>query len=200
MPRHIWGPEGPPVEAYSRITNPERFAPVHDFAETLLNELVFGYDVDRDEREEPERHRNETSSLRRVVRLVPRSPVAAPLEVAFTAFPGLEVRFGRWSTERFPACGCDACGEDADSAVEDFSRLVVSVVGGEFTEELSVPRVSGDGWLSSHIGSRESGAVQDRRTRMNRDMALAMLGGGPPRHVWEPWPRTGAATRVNSGP
>jgi hypothetical protein len=44
---HRWGPDGPPPEAYSRVTNPERFRPLHDFALTLLAQLHGSFDVDR---------------------------------------------------------------------------------------------------------------------------------------------------------
>ena len=34
-----WGIEGPPEEAYSRVTNPERFQPLHAAATELLDRL-----------------------------------------------------------------------------------------------------------------------------------------------------------------
>ena len=34
-----WGIDGPPEEAYSRLTNPERFQPLHDVAMELLDRL-----------------------------------------------------------------------------------------------------------------------------------------------------------------
>ena len=37
MSAHRWGAEGPPLEAYSRVTNPERFASLHDSAAGLLH-------------------------------------------------------------------------------------------------------------------------------------------------------------------
>src|SRR2546421_235902 len=41
-----WGPDGPPPEAYSRVTNPERFAPVVEAADVLVATLLRDYDVD----------------------------------------------------------------------------------------------------------------------------------------------------------
>lgn len=46
-PVNRWGPDGPPPEACSRVTNPERFRPLHDFALTLLAQLHASFDVDR---------------------------------------------------------------------------------------------------------------------------------------------------------
>ena len=34
-----WGIEGPPKEAYSRVTNPERFQPLHGATTELLDRL-----------------------------------------------------------------------------------------------------------------------------------------------------------------
>ena len=44
-----WGIEGPPPEAYSRVTNPERFQPLHSFAEGLVARLEARFDVERTE-------------------------------------------------------------------------------------------------------------------------------------------------------
>ena len=42
-----WGIEGPPEEAYSRVTNPERFQPLHDAALELLDRLEREFAVER---------------------------------------------------------------------------------------------------------------------------------------------------------
>ena len=42
-----WGIEGPPPEAYSRVTDPERFRDLHDFAVGLLGRLEATFDVER---------------------------------------------------------------------------------------------------------------------------------------------------------
>ena len=47
MSRDRWGPEGPPKEAYSRVTNPERFLPLHAAAMELLDRLEREFAVDR---------------------------------------------------------------------------------------------------------------------------------------------------------
>ena len=42
-----WGIEGPPLEAYSRITNPERFEPLHPAALAHIERLQKCFDVER---------------------------------------------------------------------------------------------------------------------------------------------------------
>ena len=61
------------------------------------------------------------------VRLNPRNAGAAPIAVVFTKFPGLHLRFGRWSKEPFPSCGCDACDESAQGEIERLSEMVEDV-------------------------------------------------------------------------
>ena len=50
MGRFNWGVEGSPDDAYSRVTEPERFRPLHDWALEALARLQTDYDVIRDER------------------------------------------------------------------------------------------------------------------------------------------------------
>ncbi len=47
MRRNRWGIEGPPDEAYSRVTNPERFQPLHAAATELLDRLEREFAVER---------------------------------------------------------------------------------------------------------------------------------------------------------
>ena len=58
--------------------------------------------------------------------------------VAFTGFPGLRVRFGRWHIEPFPGCGCDACDERPEVEVQSFLDKVNAVTSGQFVEGVSV--------------------------------------------------------------
>src|SRR3954470_6086510 len=123
-----WGPEGPPQEAYSRVTNPQRFAPVVGAADALVVTLEREYDV-------------ETAAVGldyalRAVRLTPRE--GAPLVVGVTDFPGVRLRLGHWATANFPQCGCDACAEEAEDVIEALDEIVADVVGGAFVEELTI--------------------------------------------------------------
>jgi hypothetical protein len=130
---------GAPPEAYSRVTNPERFAPLHDAAlalvERLRKEFAADYNGD-DDTSLGDRH---PALARPSVSLTPTDRAAAPILVGFTLFPSLIVRFGRASTISFPVCGCDACGSDAAREFEELERLTTFVTRGQFREEIRVP-------------------------------------------------------------
>ena len=186
-----WGIEGPPEEAYSRVTNPERFQPLHTAATELLDRLEREFAVERLEVHDVD---DELARIRLAcppVRLVPHDPQAAPIVVAFTDFPGLHLRFGSWRTEPFPNCGCDACDETADGSIEHMTRMVEAVVSGGFRESIQVPRLLGAGWRESEFQFNDGhGGFSRSRGRISRSRALEMTGGE--RRVtldWKPWPR-----------
>ena len=191
-----WWPDGPPEEAYSRVTDAERFAPLHDAANEMIARLEADYDVERAEGWglDDELAKGLTCA-RPTVKLSPADPDAAPITVVFSDFPGLHVRFGRWRTDLFPVCGCDACDESPDDLVQQLTMMVESVTSGEFQEvvERSAALLTLDGWLETEFrgpaweGSRE---YIDDSSRLRR-----MLGGR--RRLasdWKPWPRRRAAT------
>ena len=129
-----WGPDGPPEEACSRVTNPERFMPLHDTALEILAALEQRFDVERVEGYGLDEELAIRALVRPTIALRPIDPEAAPITVAFTDFPGLSVRFGKWSTEWFPVCGCDACAEDAEGEIERLTERVDCVAAGGFRE------------------------------------------------------------------
>ena len=129
----------PPDEAYSRVTNPERFRPLHHAMLEMLDALETRFDVVRvegygldNELEDTELKR--IALARSSIALKPTDTEAAPIVVAFTDFPGLGIRFGRWYRDYFPGCGCDACDESADGEMERLKELVDSLISGEFRE------------------------------------------------------------------
>ena len=183
-----WGLDGPPPEAYSRVTNPDRFRPLHGFAERLLRSLEADFDVARDEGFglDPELHGND--SARPTVRLVPRSPDAGALTIAFTWFPGLMVRLGHWFVEPVPVCGCDACDETAEERQDRLEQLVTSLTAGGFSESIELG-LWGDGWLTDEM-PRSSGRSRISRTRAR---ALIARASGRRRFDYGPWPRERSA-------
>ena len=135
MPSYdVWGPDGPPEETYSRVTDPERFLPLHNDALEMLTALEQRFDVERVEGYKLDEELAFRELRRPSIALRPRDPEAASFTVAFTDFPGLSVRFGKWYTEPFPSCGCDACAEDAESEMERLTELVDCVTAGGFRE------------------------------------------------------------------
>ena len=104
------GEESTADAAYGRVTNAGRFLPLHTAMLEIICQLENDFEVERTEGygldEELERGLDRAHPD---VKLTSADPDAAPTVVAFTAFPGLCVRFGRWYVEPFPSCGCDAC-------------------------------------------------------------------------------------------
>jgi hypothetical protein len=183
-----WGPDGPPKEAYSRVTDAERFRPLHAAALRMLEELERTFAVERTEgtRLDPELEGGVPPS-HATVRLAPLDPAAAPITVAFTSFPGLRVRAGRWLVRGFPSCGCDACDETAEGEIERLRELVADVTGGRFTESVSLP-LAGSGWYEHVLGARWA----DRgRSRLTRSRARELIGSGRRRIEWAAWRAAG---------
>ena len=171
-----WGDEGPPDEAYGRVTDPGRFGPLHDAVLEILGRLEAEFDVERvegyglDEDLESKR-----GLVRPSVKLSPADPEAAPITVAFTDFPGLFVRFGRWTEEPFPNCGCDACDETAESEIESLTERVDSLTANGLRETVQAPKVPfGHGSLEVEWGPPSYGRSW---SRINRDLARRMSGG-----------------------
>ena len=183
-----WGREGPPEEAYSRVTNPERFQPLHGAAMELLGRLERDFDVKREDGygldEELEKN---FAPARPSARLIPHDPQAATIVVAFTEFPGLYFRFGSWRIEPFPNCGCDACDETPEGLIEEMTRMVEAVVSGGFREAIQVPRLHGDGWQESEFQFNDGHSSS--RGHVSRSYALEMTGGNLNLTLdWKPWP------------
>ena len=129
------------------------------------------------------------------VRLSPRDTHAAPIAVAFSAFPGLHVRFGRWRTELFPVCGCDACDESAEGQIERLTKRVDDVISGRFREAIQRPLIPfmGYGWIKakfwSPVGSHSS------RVRLDGRRAHRMSGGRRRLDLdWKLWHRRQTAS------
>jgi Family of unknown function (DUF6226) len=139
-----WSSEGPPPEAYSRVSDPERFHPLYNAALRLLEHLEAAFNIERFEGYGLDSGLEVGDLARPSVRLVPRDPMAAPLAIAFTTVPGLKIRLGRWLTANFPACGCDACDETANDEAARLAELVNALTAGRFREGVSLPAAGDD--------------------------------------------------------
>ena len=189
MNGHSWGPEGPPLEAYSRVTNSERFAPLHDLATELLNRLELEFNVERvegpgldSELEERGKPAHPSTSL------VPGDIGAAPITVIFTTFPGLCVRFGRWCTVAFPTCGCDACDETMESEAERLKSMIADLIAGRFREAIEMP-TGGAAWIEWQFW-KSAAARSVQRSQLDQTHAQKLLGRGDrSSYQWKPWPR-----------
>jgi hypothetical protein len=173
------------VRAGSGATDTERFAVLHEAADELLDELSGRHMVER--RESKELFAAE-DALVRVVRLIPRTPAAAPLAIAFTDFPGLFVRLGRWWAETLPGCGCDDCAEDPAGLVDTLRTQTIALVEGGLWER--VRRGIGGSWFETRligvgVNARREGPLTAR------DARDARRGGFAAAVQWAPWPRSG---------
>jgi hypothetical protein len=173
------GPElGPPEDAYGRVTDPERYAVLHDVVRGLVDDLTARYVVERfDGWHDPDlvgRVPHVVSTLR----LLPAGG-GAPITIALTAFPGVLARFGRWHVEPFPSCGCDACDEKPDDVAVELSRYVDAVVEGRFLEE----------WRGDVLRYEIRGDDRRSGTMSVLDRRTAQELGPPSRVEWPAWGR-----------
>lgn len=138
--------DGPPPEAYGRVTNPERFAPLHTVADGIVDELTSTHNVVAEQLRPSDAHDGEghiADLLRwdrteRAVRLDPGG-AAAPLVIVWTNFPGITIVAGAHGRETFPACGCDACDDDVERLIEDLRDALATVAAGGYQEYVAYP-------------------------------------------------------------
>jgi hypothetical protein len=182
-----WEVEDPPEEAYSRVTNPERFLPLHGSVERLLGRLEATFDVEREEGYDLDDELGRYAA-KPTVRLAPRSADGGSLTIVSTSFPGLLVRLGHWVVEPVPVCGCDACDETAEQEQARLESMVGDLTTGRLTESIRL-RLWGDGWLVR--GAPDPHEVS--RIGRARARALIARAGGRRRFDYRPWPRRSSA-------
>lgn len=168
--------DGPDPDAYGRVTNPERFQIVVDAAETLIDEMVGRFDVEKTHGASGDDFPDWNEAAVATVRLTPNA--GAPLVFMITDFPGVVIRFGRWRREAFPSCGCDACDEQPTEVIKQMLDLVESVVVGQLEEELTRRRLRST--LSGPWGS------SSRETPLRPGEWRTL--GRPGIYRWPPWP------------
>jgi hypothetical protein len=183
----IWH-EHPLPDAYQRVTDPERFRPLHAATLALVAGLEREFDVLREEGYGLDAGLEGRAALARPsIRLTPRQPRAAPVTLVFTAFPGVLARTGRWREEAFPACGCDACAASASPELDRLRILLDDVAAGRFREEVRT-RLLGGGELRWQGRTLEGAAYGGRRS-LTRARAWELAGGRRRLTLaWRPWP------------
>jgi len=131
---HRWGSGQPREDTYSVTAHPERFRPLHDVAEALIEHLATTYDVSvADEPGQPDWLDSRVLATRTVI-VQPASDDSAAVTFVFTAFPGLVLRLGAEVRVPVPMCACDACDDAVEHDAEELENYVFAVVGGGFIE------------------------------------------------------------------
>ena len=183
-----WGGASPPEDAYSRVSNPQRFARLHLVADALIDWLETTFDVDVDQTlSVTEDLLLLPQDVVRAVRLMPRDPTAARLTFVLTRFPGVYLHAGSLHDFHFPACGCDACDDDVPNLAEELEWTVRTVVSGGYSERFGPGR--GD-WIECRLDEPGVGTRSGRiRTEdLPEDRVTAARDALPPAGQWSHWP------------
>ena len=115
-----WGGGSPAEDSYSVTSNLDRFAPLHDVADALIEHLRRTYEVSIEEGVEHARDLMNPAAAEavRAVRVVAAGVGSATLTFVFTSFPGIRLHAGFLPDFSFPPCGCDACDETWESCAD----------------------------------------------------------------------------------
>ena len=183
----------PPDDSYSRVSNPERFAPLQTIADALIDHLRAAYRADI----AALAMSPTASATTKLIAVTPEQADAAPLVFRFTNFPGVVIRAGVRYSAAFPPCGCDACDEPWDDVADEMERLVFAVTDGRFSERIVLPpRSAGKATVKYSIetldGAVQSGVAYD----VEPDPALpddAARLDRLPAGRWQPWTRQSTA-------
>jgi hypothetical protein len=156
---------------------PARYHDLVEAAESLLDELATRYIADRRETKEslgPEPH----TEIARTVWLMPRTPAAGPLAMAFPdSSSGVVLRLGRWFVQTLP-------GYDDDPA--ELRKIVTAHIEGGLWERIR------RGLSGSILEVRLIGPeiTLSRETPVNpADARAARREGFAAPVQWAPWPR-----------
>jgi Family of unknown function (DUF6226) len=136
-----WGGP-PPDDSYSRVSNPQRFAPVLTIADVLIEHLRIKYRAGVVVLDESSPRWVPTTT--KLIGVTPDRPDAAPLLFRYTDFPGIEIWAGLRYSAAFPSCGCDACDETWERAAGDIELLVFAVTEGRFGERITLAAADGE--------------------------------------------------------
>jgi hypothetical protein len=167
----------PPDDAYGRVTNPERYRPLHAVADAVVAELVANFAVTADETPGARPESFARANVERSVLLTPEGG-GAPIAVGWTTFPGVIVACGWWYHEPFPGCGCDACDEDPSELERLLRGCVDDVTSGRFQESIT------SDLRCTHEFPNSSGWEQLTPDQMPAGATPGM------RSDWKPWVRS----------
>lgn len=174
-----WSRQDAPAEAYSRVSNPDRFAPLLLDVDALVDYLRTWYVV------EATRSTAEDGVLQ--TRLQPASGAAMTI-TASTEF--VQVEAGALFRLVVPDCSCDACDETAESEATRLEETMLAIAAGGLQEQYPLGRRQ---WLHTRLrhpdggGSSSSGDPEPDLTPAQLAQVvdrLRELDGG----WWPAWP------------
>jgi hypothetical protein len=177
MDRGTWGPDGPPEEAYSRVSDPGLYLSLHPVADRLVSRLVSRYRVEAEAAEVTGPWRG----IERATRLVPDGG-GAPVTVIWTGV-GVAVRAGHAFERGLPFCGCDACDEDPGWLATDLEETLEALASGGLVETRRSHRIGADEASVELRGPRGGNRSRGRITE-RRDPRHAIPVGTI---AWPPW-------------
>jgi hypothetical protein len=176
-----WGVEGPPDEAYSRVTRDlaevtGEFGRYLDVLPSRLTSLLVCKVRDWTVAE-AERMAEGSLLFSEAYAVEPGDSAGATLLVGRGFGDGhwAKLAFGFGSEVGLPTCGCDACDEDSDDLIEEAEVFIRAATGGcrEFRRRSPVRRWVTQGWETA--GSSASASSRG-------------ASGRPFTRVWRPWP------------
>lgn len=188
----------PPEDAYSKVSNLQRFAPLHTVADSLIEWLQNTFDVHTEESSAvADDFLHSPSDIIRAVGVSPRDPAAAPLTFVLTEFPGVFLHAGALHDFYFPACGCDACDDNVAGLADKLEWTVHAIVAGRYFERF----VRGNDWMESRLEGQEGNmsSGQIRVSELPQEKVTLAREVLPATGKWSAWeePRTVDADRVN---
>lgn len=159
-----WLGSEPPPESYDKRSHPERFAPLHDVARSLIDYLSTRYVTTvQDDLTLGQDLVPAISETQQIVRVLPADEGQAPLTFVFTTLPGVVLHAGLLHHFPLPQCDCDACDETAESASLELEWLVSAVVEGGYTERWQ----AGSELPLEYEMSRKDGSTRRGRTMLS---------------------------------
>lgn len=173
-----WAGGSPPDDAYSRVSHPERFAPVLSVVDALVEHLATWYVVDVD--------RRVSESGARVICLRPTTGATITLTVSAES---VDIEAGALFRDRAPVCTCDACDETAESVADHLEQTLLAIAAGGLREVFPVGQRR---WLHTRIhtpdgSGRSSGGQPDPAIPAKRLDEAADVLGRLPDGWWPAW-------------
>jgi hypothetical protein len=170
---------------------------LHWFADAVARRIANDHEADLFEEPDPDPRARIDEAARPTIKVLPRTPDAAPLTFTFTPFPGVFVGAGRWAVDAFPPCGCDACDETFEEEAERLSWFVDQVTAGRFMEAVDASG-SGDPVVRTWVGLG-TGEIRGGGAVIDPTEARALLERGEARIDWRPWERRPGLTLPGGG-